>query len=315
MKKSDAFYMQRALDLAAKGKLRAHPNPCVGCVIVKNGKVLAEGYHEYYGGPHAEVVALESVGTRARGATMYVTLEPCTHWGKTPPCAPLVARSGVKRVVVAMKDPNEIVAGRGIAYLKKARIRVQVGVKEAAARDLNRSFVTWMTKKRPYVILKMATTLDGKIATRSGESKWISSEMSRKLVHRLRAESEAVLVGARTARLDKPALTSHGQGRDPHRIVWNGKGSVKKLLRRLATNSVSQLLVEGGGETAWRFLKEKCVDEIYFFIAPKIIGGRTAKTAVEGEGFRHMNEALPILNLSVSRISNDLLLHGTMKAA
>jgi diaminohydroxyphosphoribosylaminopyrimidine deaminase/5-amino-6-(5-phosphoribosylamino)uracil reductase len=217
--KPQATFMQRALALARRGHGRVSPNPLVGCVIVKNGKIVGEGYHSFYGGPHAEVMALRKAGQRSRGATMYLTLEPCTHWGKTPPCLPLVAQSGIKKAYIAMPEPNPKVSGRGIKGLKSAGIAVYTGLETEAARELNRPFITWMTQKRPYTILKLAMTLDGKTATRTGDSKWISSPESRKRVHELRAGVDAVLVGAQTAIADNPSLTSHGHGRNPLRIV------------------------------------------------------------------------------------------------
>lgn len=301
------------MELAARGRGWVSPNPLVGAVVARNGKIIGEGFHSKFGGPHAEVIALRQAGAKARGATLYVTLEPCTHWGKTPPCAPLVVESRVRRVVIAMKDPNPIVSGRGVQALRKAGIRTEVGVEEAAARHLNRSYIVWRTKHRPHVVLKMAMTLDGKIATASGESKWISNEAARRLSHRLRAESDAVLVGARTAALDKPALTSHGMGRDPRRLLLKKGVDLKPYLRSLAKDGVSQLLVEGGGETAWKFVAGKFVDEIYFFIAPKILGGRNAVSPVEGAGFRRIKDALPLHRVSVSRVQDDILVHAFTK--
>ncbi len=284
--------------------------------MVKNGEIIGEGFHQKFGGPHAEVHALRAAGTRAKGATLYVNLEPCSHWGKTPPCVLALVNAGIRTAVVAVKDPNPIVSGRGIAALRKAGIKVIMGVEQMAARELNRSFITYMTKKRPYVLLKMAMTLDGKIATAKGDSKWISNEHSRKLGYMLRAGSDAVLVGVRTARIDKPRLTSHGQGRDPMKIVLKRGVKLKPYLATLAKNGISRLMVEGGGETAWKFVKERFVDEIYFFIAPKILGGRKSISPVEGEGFQHISKALPLHNVNVVRIKDDILIHAfTRKAA
>ena len=315
--------MQRALELAARGRGSVSPNPCVGCVVVKNGRIVGEGYHHRYGGPHAEILALKEAGPNAKGATLYVTLEPCTHWGKTPPCAPEVAHSGVKQIFIAMKDPNPIVSGKGVRALQQAGLRVRVGTQKAAAENLNRGFVTWMTKKRPHVIFKIAMTLDGKIATRTGDSKWISNDASRRLVHKLRAESDAVLIGSRTALTDKPSLTSHGAGRNPMRFVVTSSGrsgrgkrlSARQILHELARHNVSQLLLEGGGETAWPFIKENLIDEMYVFIAPKIVGGKTAPTPVGGTGFAKIQQALKLNSISVTRIGDDMLVHGFNKAA
>ncbi len=215
--------MDRALKLAAKGISGASPNPMVGCVIVKNGRAIGEGYHSAFGGPHAEINALKDAGN-ARGAALYINLEPCSHWGKTPPCAEAIVRSGVREVVAAMGDPNPLVRGKGFERLRRAGIRVRAGVGEARARELNRPFVKFITRKKPYVLLKAALSLDGKTATRSQDSKWITSPAARRYSHRLRTEVDAILVGAETVRRDNPSLTSHGLGRDPIRIVVSSKG-------------------------------------------------------------------------------------------
>jgi diaminohydroxyphosphoribosylaminopyrimidine deaminase/5-amino-6-(5-phosphoribosylamino)uracil reductase len=183
------------------------------------------------------VLALRHAGQRSKGATAYLTLEPCNHWGKTPPCAPLLIKSGVKKVFIAMEDPNPIVSGRGIKELRKEGVQVHVGLENNGARSLNRSYMTWMVKKRPYIILKMAMSLDGKTALPSGHSHWISNKTSRKLVHHLRTESDAVLIGAETALMDNPHLTSHGVGRDPLRVVIDP---------RLRTNTSLRLYTDKG---------------------------------------------------------------------
>ncbi|NPB05878.1 MAG: bifunctional diaminohydroxyphosphoribosylaminopyrimidine deaminase/5-amino-6-(5-phosphoribosylamino)uracil reductase RibD [Aquificae bacterium] len=199
--------MRRALALASVRKGLTHPNPTVGCVIVKDGKVVGEGFHRKAGEPHAEVVALRRAGENAKGATVFVTLEPCAHYGRTPPCSLALIRAGVKRVVVATLDPNPKVAGRGIEALRRAGIEVEVGLLDEEARRLNEDFFWWITRRRPFVVLKVAQTLDGFVALPSGESKWITSERSRRLVHRMRCESDAVLVGVSTVLRDDPLLT------------------------------------------------------------------------------------------------------------
>ncbi len=224
--------MDRALRLAAKGASGASPNPYVGCVIVKNGRVLAEGYHARFGGPHAEAAALSrlrnSSTSRFRGTTLYVNLEPCSHWGKTGPCADAIIRSGVREVVAAMGDPNPLVRGKGFAKLRAAGIKVRTGVREAEARELNRPFIHFITRKKPYVFLKAAVSLDGRTATRTLDSKWITSPEARRFSHKLRTEMDAVLVGAETVRRDNPSLTSHGLGRNPVRIVVSASGRLPK---------------------------------------------------------------------------------------
>jgi diaminohydroxyphosphoribosylaminopyrimidine deaminase/5-amino-6-(5-phosphoribosylamino)uracil reductase len=216
----DRFWMKRALRLAEKGRGRTSPNPVVGAVLVKDHRVLAEGYHVRAGEAHAEIVALQRAGAKARGATLYINLEPCTHYGKTPPCAPEVIRSGVKRVVIGMEDPNPLVKGRGIKSLRRAGLQVEVGVLEEESRRLNEAFCKYVVASEPFVILKLAATLDGKIATRRGEARWISSEASRRFVHRMRDQVDGVIVGVGTVLRDDPLLTARIQGaRDPHRII------------------------------------------------------------------------------------------------
>ena len=199
-------FMRQALDLAKKGAGTTSPNPMVGAVVTNNGRAVGCGYHRRAGGPHAEVIAIEDAGETARGAEMYVTLEPCCHHGRTPPCADRVIAAGVKRVICAMEDPNPLVSGEGLERLVAAGVEVEVGVCETETRRLNEAWLWWIATGRPFVTLKWAQTLDGRIATRSGESAWISSEISRARAHRLRAENDAVLVGSGTVRADDPSL-------------------------------------------------------------------------------------------------------------
>lgn len=232
--------MKRALELARSQGRYASPNPKVGAVLVQGGRIVGEGGHQRYGGPHAEILALRRAGTRAKGATLYVTLEPCSHHGKTPPCADAVIRAGVTRVVAAMKDPFPSVAGRGVQKLRKAGIRVEVGLLEKESRALNAPFLFSLAKGRPWVVLKAAITLDGKIATAKGLSKWITGEKSRRKTHELRSQADAILVGSRTARLDDPTLTVRLPGyrrKDgyPLRVVLDGGlrlGLDRKLFRK-----------------------------------------------------------------------------------
>lgn len=204
----DAAFMALALRLAAKGRGRTHPNPMVGAVVVAKGRVVGQGWHRRAGGPHAEVPALRAAGRRARGATLYVTLEPCSHTGKrTPPCVPAIVASSVKRVVVAMRDPNPRVHGRGLSALRRAGIRVDVGCRQQDAERLNEAYGHWMRTGRPFVVLKAAMTLDGKIATADGDSQWITGAAARRDAHRLRSEVDAVMVGAGTVLRDDPRLT------------------------------------------------------------------------------------------------------------
>jgi diaminohydroxyphosphoribosylaminopyrimidine deaminase / 5-amino-6-(5-phosphoribosylamino)uracil reductase len=213
--------MRLALRLAAKAAGRTSPNPMVGAVVVKNGRVIARGWHKKAGEPHAEAVALAKAGRAAKGAMLYVTLEPCSHTNKrTPPCSPLVIQSGVKRVVVAMSDPNPKVSGGGIKAIRKAGIEVVTGVLEPEARRLNEAYIKYITRGMPFVTLKIAQTLDGKIATDSGESKWITGKEAREEGHRLRDTHDAVLVGINTVLKDNPSLTTRiAGGRDPIRVI------------------------------------------------------------------------------------------------
>ncbi|GFO68054.1 riboflavin biosynthesis protein RibD [Geomonas limicola] len=212
--------MRQALALARRGVGKTAPNPAVGCVIVRDGVVAGRGWHKKAGTPHAEVHALNDAGERAAGSDVYVTLEPCAHFGKTPPCARALVAAGVARVFVAMVDPNPLVAGKGIEILREAGIEVEVGLLEAEARELNLPFIKWIQTRRPYVILKSALTLDGKSATATGDSRWITGDASRRLVHRLRGQLDAIMVGVGTVIKDDPQLTCRVPGgKDPIRIV------------------------------------------------------------------------------------------------
>jgi diaminohydroxyphosphoribosylaminopyrimidine deaminase / 5-amino-6-(5-phosphoribosylamino)uracil reductase len=218
----DVQYMQQALELAREGLGFVSPNPLVGCVLVQDGAVVGRGYHQHFGGPHAEVHALQDAGAQARGAVLYVNLEPCSHTGKTPPCVDAVIQAGVSRVVVALRDPNPLVAGAGLARLAAAGIVVTVGVCEAAAHKLNEAFIKYITTRRPFVTLKSAITLDGKIATRTGASQWITGELARQEGHRLRHAADAILVGIGTVLQDDPQLTTRlpdQQGVNPLRVI------------------------------------------------------------------------------------------------
>lgn len=230
--KSDAYYMQKALLLALRGSGTVSPNPRVGCVIVKNDTIIAEGWHEHYGGAHAEVRAFENATEVVQGATLYVNLEPCSHHGKTPPCAPLIVEKGIKRVVIGTSDPNPLVSGKGIDFLKSAGIDTTVGVLEDESKWVNRMFIHNITKDMPYVVGKIAQSLDGCIATKTGLSRWISGEESRRRVHLLRAEVDAVIIGKNTAQKDDPLLTVRDvEGRNPWRVIFDSKLSLPFYLQ------------------------------------------------------------------------------------
>ena len=221
--------MNRVLQLAEKGWGHTNPNPLVGAVIVKDNQIIAEGYHAELGGDHAEIAALKNSAGDVRGATLYVNLEPCSHYGRTPPCAESIIKSGIREVVISMIDPNPKVAGRGIQMLQQAGIKVTAGVLESEARKLNEIFIKYISSDSPFVIMKTAMTLDGKIASVTGDSKWISCEESRSSVHWLRQRVSAIMVGSGTIIKDNPALTTRlpsGAGKDPIRIIIDSRGRI-----------------------------------------------------------------------------------------
>jgi diaminohydroxyphosphoribosylaminopyrimidine deaminase / 5-amino-6-(5-phosphoribosylamino)uracil reductase len=239
-------FMRAAVREAAKGLGRTSPNPAVGAVLVKNGRVIARGHHSRAGGPHAEVVALRAAGARACGADLYTTLEPCDHFGRTPPCSVAVLEAGVRRVIVGSADPNPLVNGRGIARLREAGVEVVTGVLREACDELNAHWFTFITERRPHVTLKAAVTLDGRIATRTGDARWVTGEPARRWVHRLRDRVDAVLVGSGTARADDPRLTTRlpgGRGRDPIRVVLDTDLSLPRDLKLFRQRSAAPTLV------------------------------------------------------------------------
>ncbi|PLZ15407.1 bifunctional diaminohydroxyphosphoribosylaminopyrimidine deaminase/5-amino-6-(5-phosphoribosylamino)uracil reductase RibD [Fischerella thermalis] len=259
----DRAMMRRCLELARRALGCTSPNPMVGAVIVKDGEIIGEGFHPRAGEPHAEVFALKAAGANARGATVYVSLEPCNHYGRTPPCSEALIAAGVAKVVVGMVDPNPLVAGGGIAKLRAAGIEVIVGVEEEACRKLNEGFIHRILYKRPLGILKYAMTLDGKIATTTGHSAWVTNQEARSVVHQVRAACDAVIVGGNTVRLDNPHLTSRQQGaHNPLRIVmsrslnlpaqahlWNTQEAPTLVLTDVGANPVSRkMLLKQGVE-------------------------------------------------------------------
>jgi diaminohydroxyphosphoribosylaminopyrimidine deaminase/5-amino-6-(5-phosphoribosylamino)uracil reductase len=241
---TDESWMQRALELAERGRGYVEPNPLVGALVVRDGRLIGEGWHQRYGQAHAEVHALAAAGEAARGATLYVTLEPCCHHGKTPPCTDAVLRAGVRRVVAAMPDPFPAVKGKGVDLLRAAGVAVEVGVCEAEARRLNAPYLKLLATGRPYVHAKWAMTLDGKIATRSRDSRWISNEESRRRVHQLRGRMDAVLVGIGTALADDPQLTARPPGpRTAVRVVLDSKGRLPPDGRLASSTCQAPVLV------------------------------------------------------------------------
>ena len=244
---ADERFMWMALDLARQGRGLTNPNPMVGVVVVKDGEVVGTGYHKVAGGHHAEVVALEKAGEKAVGATLYTNLEPCCHTGKTPPCVEAIINSGVSRVVVAMTDPNPVVNGKGISYLTERGIKVKVGILQEKAEQLNEIFVKYITTKEPFVIVKAAMSMDGKIATRTGKSRWITGEKSRQTTHRLRSRADGIMVGIKTVLEDDPALTTRledeSENRDPIRIIVDSKARLPLNARVINVDSRVPVIV------------------------------------------------------------------------
>ncbi len=355
--------MQQALALAARGLGRVEPNPPVGAVIVDDaGRCLGAGWHQQFGGPHAEVFALEQAGPAAHGATLYVTLEPCCHFGKTPPCSRAVIAAGLKRVVVAMTDPAPHVAGGGIAELRAAGIEVEVGLCETEARQLAAPFVRWVTERRPWVHAKWAMTLDGKIASRTGHSQWISGPESRAVVHELRGRMDAIAVGIGTALADDPLLTARPPGpRTATRMVIDPQArlprtsqlvqtarevpvlwvvgdhiptdltapveaaGVERLslpydadrgfplqdwLSLLGKQSMTHVLIEGGGKLLGSLFDADLIDEYHIFIAPKLIGGMTAPSPLSGTGQATIPTVASLVRPTMTMLGEDIYIHG-----
>ncbi|OGW77940.1 MAG: riboflavin biosynthesis protein RibD [Omnitrophica bacterium RIFCSPLOWO2_02_FULL_45_16] len=328
MNKISHKYMRLAIELAKKALGKTSPNPAVGAVIVKNNKVVGKGYHKKAGLPHAEINALREAGQKARGATLYVTLSPCGHYGRTPPCTDAIIKSGIKKVIIAMKDPNPVNNGNGIKRLRRNGIKVEAGVLFKEAEAINKPYIKFITKGLPYITVKVAQSLDGKIATKTGDSKWISSEDSRRFVHELRGKVDAVMVGANTVLKDDPLLLSNVSRKQPVRIIVGGKSGVprdakifssldrspvivvKSLSEALALKNMTHILVEGGGGLIASLVEKGLVDRFLIFIAPKIIGGNAAKTAVEGAGISHIKDASNFKIKSIRRFKKDILIEA-----
>ncbi|MBF0623360.1 MAG: bifunctional diaminohydroxyphosphoribosylaminopyrimidine deaminase/5-amino-6-(5-phosphoribosylamino)uracil reductase RibD [Magnetococcales bacterium] len=357
--------MARALALAARGAGRTRPNPTVGCVVVADGRAVGWGWHRRAGAPHAEVEALAMAGSRAQGATAYVTLEPCSHFGRTPPCADALIRAGVARVVAAVTDPNPRVAGQGLERLRQAGIEVTLGVGQQEASRLLAPFFSWVTRGRPSLTLKSAASLDGKIATRSGESQWITGPAARTRVQRLRDVHDLVLVGIGTVLADDPQLNCRlPGGRDPVRLVvdsqlrtppdsriltssttaptWiattgtadpdrakrlaaagaeilhcpdDGQGRVDlaALLTLLGQRDITSVLSEAGGTLTQALLDARLADRLALFLAPRLIGGRTAPGFLAGAGIGHLADSPWLEDMTVTRLGDDWLLEGSLR--
>lgn len=358
--------MKRALILAKNGEGYTNPNPMVGAVIVKNGKIIGEGWHEAYGSNHAEINAFKNASFDVKGGTMYVTLEPCSHYGKTPPCAKAIVEKGIKKVVIGLTDPNPLVSGNGIKILKENRIEVVTGILEEEGKKLNEVFLKYITTKLPFTVVKTAMTLDGKIASFSGDSKWITNEKSRAYVHYLRHKLSAIMVGIGTVIADDPELTTRipgVKGKDPIRIIVDSTGRIplnakvlnlksdsktiiattekavkekikaienkgaeviitplknenvdlKYLMKILGERKVDSILIEGGSKINYSALTDGIVDKLNAFIAPKIIGGDSAKTPVGGDGIELMKDAIQLNNIQIMRFDDDIMIEGYLK--
>jgi diaminohydroxyphosphoribosylaminopyrimidine deaminase / 5-amino-6-(5-phosphoribosylamino)uracil reductase len=329
---ADEQWMRRALELAAKGRGTTSPNPMVGCVLVRDGALVAEGWHAVAGGPHAEAAALAAAGARAAGATAYVTLEPCAHVGRTGPCAPALVDAGVRRVVVALADPNPQAAG-GTDLLRAAGVEVEVGVCAEEAARLNEVFLHGIATGRPFVIAKAAVSLDGRIAAADGTSQWLTGETARRRAHQLRAEVDAVLVGSGTVLADDPQLTCRLPGFDrgqPLRVVLDRRGRVTRahrvldtaadtvvlgedardlttVLRTLWDREVRSLLVEGGAKVLHSFLVEGLVDRLDVHVAPLLLGD-AGRPLLAGPWAETLAEAPRFVLDNLERAGEDTLL-------
>ena len=361
-------YMEQALSLAKLALGQVSPNPAVGAIVVKDGVVIGQGYTQPPGSWHAEVLALKQAGEEARGGVMYVTLEPCCHHGRTPPCTQAIIAAGITEVHLAMLDPNPLVSGRGKDELEREGIRVYVGEREAEAREINEAYTKFITTGLPFVTAKFAVSLDGKIATRSGDSKWISGNEARKHVHYLRYTADAVMAGVNTVLVDDPHLTARcwgGKGgtakKQPLRVIVDGKGrtpltarlfsepgkallalgrlvtpeektafaqvgaellelpseeglvDLKGLLKALGERQITSLLVEGGGTLLGSLFDYGLIDKVVAFIAPIIIGGKEAKTAVGGKGVSKVVDSLKLGRVKVEKFGEDLMVSGYVK--
>ena len=362
-------YMHQALLLARLALGQVSPNPAVGALLVKDGEVVGRGYTQPPGNRHAEVVALEQAGNNAKGSVMYVTLEPCCHQGRTPPCNNAIIAAGINEVHIAMLDPNPIVSGKGKTELEVAGINVKVGECRQEARDLNEAYIKYITTGMPYITVKYAMSLDGKIATHSGDSKWISNEESRHYAHQLRYTSDAIMTGVNTVLADNPHLTARvcgGRGgrakKQPLRIIIDNEGrmpqtaqlfkepgdtllvmgrhikpkevegyrrlgaetlalpssndciDLKKLFKKLGEMGITSVLVEGGSILHGSIFDQGFADKVVAFVAPIIIGGEKAITAVAGKGVARVLDSFKLKRISIERFGQDIMISGYVSA-
>ena len=362
-------YMEQALSLAKLALGQVSPNPAVGAVVVKDNVIVGQGYTQPPGSGHAEVLALRQAGEQARGSVMYVTLEPCCHYGQTPPCSQAIIAAGISEVHLATLDANPLVSGRGRDELEREDIKVYVGEHEAEAREINEAYIKFITTGMPFVTAKFAVSLDGKIATRKGDSRWISGREARKYVHCLRYTSDAIMAGVNTVLADNPHLTARccgGRGgtvkKQPLRVIVDGKGRIpltahifnepgetllalgrpvksgeteafaqsgaelleltltegyvdlEKLLKVLGERKITSVLVERGSILLGSMFDRGLVDKVVVFIAPIIIGGEKAKTAVAGQGVDKVVDSFKLKRVNVERFGQDIMVSGYVAA-
>ena len=368
---TDRDYMNRAIELARLGTGGTNPNPLVGAVIVKDGRIIGEGYHRRYGELHAERNAIASLSEPAEGADIYVTLEPCCHYGKTPPCTEAILENGIKRVVIGSRDPNSKVAGKGAKLLREAGVLVEEDFMREECDRLNPIFFHYITRRTPYAIMKYAMTADGKIATKTGASKWITGEAARMEVQKLRSRCMGIMAGIGTVLADDPMLNVRIlDRRSPVRIICdsslriptgsqicrtareyrtiivcafdpskepeeadrqkreelerlgaevlsvpdgNGRVDLKKLMEILGGQGIDSILLEGGGTLNWAALESGIVQRVQAYIAPKLFGGRDAKTPVEGQGVPAPAQAFRLKNTAVTRLGEDFLMESEVE--
>lgn len=354
-------FMRRALELAKKGEGWVSPNPMVGAVIVKDGQIIGEGWHERYGEFHAERNALAHCCQSPQGAVMYVTLEPCCHYGKQPPCTEAILEVGIRKVVVGAGDPNPLVSGKGLEILRRHGVEVQEHVLEKECREMNQVFFHYIRTGKPYVVMKYAMTMDGKIAAFTGASKWITGEQARAHVQSLRHKYRGIMVGVGTVLADDPLLTCHMEGgRNPVRIICDthlstpldsrildtakkadtilavgenvekerqipyeekgctllkipekeGEIDLSLLMKELGNRKIDSLLLEGGGQLNWSALQSGIVQKVMTYIAPKLLGGREAKSPVGGQGFPDPSRCLFLRPGKISRLGEDYLIES-----
>lgn len=362
MKPTKEYYMQQAIKLAKQGMGHTSPNPMVGCVVVKDNEIIATGYHERYGEYHAERNALLSCSKDPKGAELYVTLEPCCHQGKTPPCTDIIIEKGIQKVYIGSMDTNPLVGGKGVKKLKAANIEVEAGILEQECRELNEIFFHYIETKTPFVAMKYAMTLDGKISTYTGDSKWITGEIAREHVHKLRKKYSGIIVGIGTVLADNPMLNCRiEEGVDPVRIICDsnlsipldcnivntakeiktiiaydkgekekmkvleekgmlllasgkqGKVDLPYLMEQLGKMGMDSVLIEGGGTLHAAALEAGIVNRVYAYIAPKLIGGKEAKSPIEGKGISFMSEAFSLKNPTTQFLERDILVSGLLQ--